>query len=88
MTTRWWAISDDALVEMLERVHAGEPPGVVHAEFYANSDHEQVCGGCGKSALPDAEGWRRGRRDVFGEEFHEATITVWCPECVAQGEQP
>lgn len=38
----WWAISEDAFLDALRRVAAGEDPDLVYAEFYANSDHEHV----------------------------------------------
>lgn len=38
----WWAISEDAFLDTLRRVAAGEDPDLVYAEFYANSDHEHV----------------------------------------------
>lgn len=38
----WWAISEDAFLDALRRVAAGEDPDLVYAEFYANSEHEHV----------------------------------------------
>ena len=38
----WWVIEDAALQEALNRVHAGDEPGIVLTELYANSDTEQV----------------------------------------------
>lgn len=38
----WWTIAGSELLAALERAHSGEDPGVVYAELYANSDHEQV----------------------------------------------
>jgi hypothetical protein len=35
----WWAISGEALMDMLRRCHQGEPPDAVYAEEYANSEH-------------------------------------------------
>ena len=40
----WWSISGEALLETLQRAHAGEDPDLLYAELYANSDHEQVPG--------------------------------------------
>lgn len=37
----WWAISGEALMDMLRRVAAGEDPALVYAEEYANSDHDE-----------------------------------------------
>lgn len=37
----YWVLSDEDLAEMMERAHMGEEPGVVIAEFYANSEVEQ-----------------------------------------------
>lgn len=34
----WWSIEDVAFRAALERVAAGEDPGLVEAELYANSD--------------------------------------------------
>ena len=38
----WWCIHGEAILEMLHRVADGEDPDLIYAEFYANSDHEQV----------------------------------------------
>lgn len=40
----WWAISGEALLDMLRRVQAGEDPDLVYAEEYANTSHEHVEG--------------------------------------------
>lgn len=40
----FWAISEEALREMLNRAHAGEDPDMLYMEFWANSDHEAVEG--------------------------------------------
>lgn len=40
----WWAISGEALLDMLHRCRNGEDPDLVYAEEYANSDHENVGG--------------------------------------------
>ena len=40
-----WTISSDELYEMLRRVDAGESPGIVYAEAYANAKrtrHEDI----------------------------------------------
>lgn len=42
MALGWWAISGEALLEMLRRVADGEDPDLVYAEEYANSEHEEV----------------------------------------------
>jgi hypothetical protein len=34
----WWTISGEALLEAMERAHAGESPTLVYAELYANSE--------------------------------------------------
>jgi hypothetical protein len=36
----WWAISDEALMEMLEAVAAGGDPEMVYLEHYANAEVE------------------------------------------------
>lgn len=36
----WWAIAEDELLKLLERAAAGEEPGALLAEYYANSKHE------------------------------------------------
>lgn len=38
----WWVISGDSLMEALTRAHAGEDPGLLYAEFFANADSEKV----------------------------------------------
>ena len=38
----WWSVSGEVLMEMLQRCAAGESPGIVYAEMYANSDHKYV----------------------------------------------
>lgn len=40
MALGWWAISGEALLDMLRRAHAGEDPDMVYVEEYANSDRE------------------------------------------------
>lgn len=40
----WWVISEPDFLEALHRAHNGENPEIVYAEWYANSDHEQVPG--------------------------------------------
>lgn len=35
----WWAISGEAILDMLRRAHAGEDPDLIYAEEYANSTH-------------------------------------------------
>jgi hypothetical protein len=40
----WWTISEDALLELLRRAHAGEDPELLYAEEYANADHDHVPG--------------------------------------------
>lgn len=48
MTGRgWWTISGDALIEMLERAHAGEDPELLYTELYANSEVEDFREGDG-----------------------------------------
>lgn len=42
MALGWWAISGEALMEMLRRVAAGEDPDLIYAEEYANSQHEDA----------------------------------------------
>lgn len=37
----WWTISAECFMTALRRVHAGEDPDMVYAEFYANSDVER-----------------------------------------------
>lgn len=44
MTERWWALSEEALLDMLHRVADGEDPGMVYAEEYVNADREVVEG--------------------------------------------
>lgn len=44
MSASWWAISEEDLLEMLNRVARGDEPVAVYAEWYANSEHEQVEG--------------------------------------------
>lgn len=44
MALGWWAISGEALLDMLRRTHAGEDPDVVYAEEYANSHREDIDG--------------------------------------------
>lgn len=39
-TPGWNVISDDALLALLRRAHAGEDPGLLMAETYANADIE------------------------------------------------
>lgn len=34
----WWSISDDALMDSLNRCWLGEEPYLVYAELYANSE--------------------------------------------------
>ena len=41
----YWAISGEALLDMLRRAHDGEDPDLVYAEEYANSKHEHTAGG-------------------------------------------
>lgn len=36
----WWAISGEALLDMLHQVAEGADPDLVYAEHYANSDHD------------------------------------------------
>lgn len=40
----WWAISGEALLDMLRRVASGEDPDLVYAEEYANSENTQAEG--------------------------------------------
>jgi len=40
-TLGWWVIHGDDLIEMLQRAHAGEDPGIIYAEVYANSKLEE-----------------------------------------------
>lgn len=40
----WWVVSGENLLAMLRRAYDGEDPGLIYAEEYANSDHEQVGG--------------------------------------------
>jgi hypothetical protein len=40
----WWTISGEALLDALHRVQNGDDAGLVYAELYANSDHENVPG--------------------------------------------
>lgn len=37
MSLGWWAISGDALMDLLRRAFDGEDPDVLYTEFYANS---------------------------------------------------
>lgn len=37
----WWCISSEAIMQALRAVQAGDDPGVVYAELYSNSEHEQ-----------------------------------------------
>jgi hypothetical protein len=38
----WWTIHGDTLMAMMRRAHAGEDPGLIYAEEYANAEsHEQ-----------------------------------------------
>lgn len=42
-TRVWWAISGEAILNMLHRVHQGEDPDLVYIEEYANTDdHEHI----------------------------------------------
>lgn len=41
----WWVISGESLLDMLKRVHEGEDPDLVYAEFYANCEVENAEGG-------------------------------------------
>jgi hypothetical protein len=41
----WWAISGDALLDLLRRAAAGEDPDLLYAEEYANAEHELPCPG-------------------------------------------
>ena len=41
----WWTISGDAFLEALRRVHEGEDPDAIYAEWYANSEHEYPTAG-------------------------------------------
>lgn len=36
----WWCIQGEALLAALKRCSEGQPPYVVYAEMYANSEHE------------------------------------------------
>lgn len=38
----WCAIHGEDLMGMLRRAHDGEDPDMIFAEFYANSDQEQM----------------------------------------------
>lgn len=40
----WWAISGEALLNMLNRVACGEAPDAVFMEEYANCEHDQAEG--------------------------------------------
>jgi hypothetical protein len=35
----WWTIAESQIRAMLKRVHDGEHPDDVYAEFYANAEH-------------------------------------------------
>lgn len=37
----WWVISGAALMDALERARAGEDPGLLYAELYANTERAQ-----------------------------------------------
>lgn len=37
-TLGWWTIAGSELLAALRRAHAGEPPDLVYAELYANSE--------------------------------------------------
>jgi len=43
----WWAISGEALLDLLRRAHAGEDPDLLYAEEYANSEVERFNEGDG-----------------------------------------
>jgi len=38
----WWAISGEAILELLKRAHAGEDPDLLYIEAYANSEVEKI----------------------------------------------
>lgn len=40
----WWVIHGADLLNLLHRASNGESPDMLYAEWYANSDHEQVDG--------------------------------------------
>lgn len=37
----WWTIHEEAILEMLRRVAAGESPDEVYAEFYVNAESRE-----------------------------------------------
>lgn len=41
----WWVIHGQDLMDALNQVKNGDDPGIIYAELYANSTHEQVPGG-------------------------------------------
>lgn len=43
-TLGWWVISGDDFREAMRRAAGGEDPDLLYAEYYANSDVEQVDG--------------------------------------------
>lgn len=43
---QWWSINGQALLDALNRAHAGDSPDVVYLELWANSDVEDPTGGC------------------------------------------
>jgi hypothetical protein len=42
VSATWWAISGDTFLAALRRAHAGESPDILYAEYYANSDTQDV----------------------------------------------
>ena len=40
LTDSWWVIRGADLRQVLDRAHAGEDPGLLYTELWANSQHE------------------------------------------------
>lgn len=38
----WWTMSGENLLDLLRRAHAGEDPGLLYAEEYANSERDYI----------------------------------------------
>jgi hypothetical protein len=38
----WWSICESEFLRALHRVHKGEDPDEVYAEFYVNADHKFI----------------------------------------------
>jgi hypothetical protein len=45
VTPVWWTISEERLLDLPRRAHAGEDPEALYITEYANADIENVAGG-------------------------------------------